>query len=69
MLFSLPSTLLAALALTLPLASAYKPLSDSFLRGIPTPGDTIAAYYAAITFMDAQVGLLLDAVDRLGLAV
>ena len=43
MLFSLPSTLLAALALTLPLASAYKPLSDSFLRGIPTPGDTIAA--------------------------
>lgn len=28
---------------------------------------TIAAYYACITFMDAQVGVMLDGLDRLGL--
>jgi iduronate 2-sulfatase len=31
------------------------------------PGDTIAAYYAAISYMDAQVGVLLDTMDRLKL--
>jgi uncharacterized sulfatase len=31
------------------------------------PGDTIAAYYAAVSYMDAQVGVLLDALHRLGL--
>jgi uncharacterized sulfatase len=31
------------------------------------PGDTMAAYYAAISFMDAQVGVLLETLDRLKL--
>jgi uncharacterized sulfatase len=31
------------------------------------PGDTMAAYYASISFMDAQVGVLLQAMDRLKL--
>lgn len=31
------------------------------------PGDTMAAYYAAISFMDTQVGVLLAALERLKL--
>lgn len=31
------------------------------------PGDTLAAYYSAISYMDAQVGVLLDTLDRLQL--
>lgn len=37
------------------------PLSDDVRR------ETTAAYYAAITFLDAQVGVVLDALDRLDL--
>jgi glutaminyl-peptide cyclotransferase len=42
MIFSLPSSLsvLTYLLLSLPTADAYKPLSDSFLRAIPSPGDS-----------------------------
>jgi hypothetical protein len=41
MMFSLPSsvTLLTYLLLSSPTTTAYKPLSDSFLRAIPSPGD------------------------------
>ena len=31
------------------------------------PGDTLAAYFSAISYMDAQVGVLLDTLDRLKL--
>lgn len=34
----------------------------------PELKEFLQAYYASITYMDAQVGLLLDALDRLGLA-
>ncbi len=35
---------------------------------VDRPGDTITAYYAAISYMDAQVGLILDALERLNLS-
>jgi iduronate 2-sulfatase len=47
------------------LQSVPKPnygLSDNDLR------DSIRAYYAATSFVDAQIGLVLDELDRLGLA-
>ncbi|CAE7213821.1 hypothetical protein P3342_012606 [Pyrenophora teres f. teres] len=46
MLLSLPSTLLTPFflfLLLLPLATPYKPLSDTFLRAIPSPGATLDA--------------------------
>ncbi len=44
---------------------------DVFTQGQPTERqvrEAIAAYYACISFVDDNVGLILDALDRTGLA-
>ena len=44
----------------------YEPGKPALPSGIKR-GETMSAYYSSITFMDAQVGVLLDAMDRLKL--
>lgn len=44
---------------------------DLFFDERPTPArarEAIAAYYACVTFMDEQLGIVLDALERLGLS-
>jgi iduronate 2-sulfatase len=49
---------------------AVAPFSRPSNWGLSEPQlkEAIQAYYASVTFMDAQVGRLLDALDRLGIA-
>jgi uncharacterized sulfatase len=49
-------------------AAAFTVTPPNYGLGEADCQDCIRAYYAAVSFMDAQVGLLLDALDRLGLA-
>jgi iduronate 2-sulfatase len=44
------------------LALTYKLGQEKFPR--KEPGEMMAAYYASMSYMDAQVGLVLDAIDR-----
>ena len=46
----------------------YDPLSVESLRAEQTQRTLIHAYYACVSFMDAQVGRVLDELDRLKLA-
>ena len=45
----------------------YEPLSVSNLREEARQRELIHAYYACVSFMDAQLGRVLDELDRLGL--
>ncbi len=61
--------------ITLPKATRDKAPAAAFTVNPPNYGlddddckDAIAAYYASVTFMDTQLGLLLEALERLGLA-
>lgn len=49
-----------------PALGSYKSEQDKLTD--PLRRQTIQAYYSAISFMDAQAGKVLDALDRLGLA-
>lgn len=46
----------------------YDPLSVKNLREERTQRELLQAYYACVSFMDAQLGRVLDELDRLGLA-
>ena len=46
----------------------YDPLSVENLREEKTQRDLIHAYYACVSYMDAQLGRVLDELDRLGFA-
>ncbi len=46
----------------------YDPLTVEGLRGVATQRELIHAYYACVSFVDAQIGRVLDELDRLGLA-
>jgi iduronate 2-sulfatase len=46
----------------------YDPLTVAGLREEKTQRELIHAYYACVSFVDAQIGRVLDELDRLGLA-
>jgi len=56
----------ADLARLLPASKAWTP--DNFGMSVDEQRQMIRAYYAATSFMDAQVGRVLDALDEMGLA-
>ena len=49
-------------------AAAFFTTPQNWGLTVANQRETIRAYYASISFMDAQVGRVLDALDRLGLA-